>query len=123
MAELADALVLGTSGQPCRFKSCYPHQKSKLFSPACEQVLGAQWAPAELRRRKEFFHFMERQRKVARESNFGFAPFLVRALCEQKARGSKLPQALAEDLFRERELLRHFGGRMDFSLSAEQKLR
>ena len=26
MAELADALVLGTSGQPCRFKSCYPHQ-------------------------------------------------------------------------------------------------
>ena len=24
MAELADALVLGTSGQPCRFKSCYP---------------------------------------------------------------------------------------------------
>ena len=25
MAELADALVLGTSGQPCRFKSCYPH--------------------------------------------------------------------------------------------------
>ena len=25
MAELADALVLGTSGRPCRFKSCYPH--------------------------------------------------------------------------------------------------
>ena len=25
MAELADALVLGTSGQPCRFKSCCPH--------------------------------------------------------------------------------------------------
>ena len=27
MAELADALVLGTSGQPCRFKSCYPQAK------------------------------------------------------------------------------------------------
>ncbi len=28
MAELADALDLGSSGQPpCRFKSCYPHQK------------------------------------------------------------------------------------------------
>ena len=26
MAELADALVSGTSGKPCRFKSCYPHQ-------------------------------------------------------------------------------------------------
>lgn len=25
MAELADALVLGTSGRPCRFESCYPH--------------------------------------------------------------------------------------------------
>ena len=30
------------------------------------------------------------------------------------SRGSKLPQALAEDLFRERELLRHFGGRKEF---------
>ena len=29
MAELADALDLGSSGQPCRFKSCYPHQKGK----------------------------------------------------------------------------------------------
>lgn len=27
MAELADALVSGSSGKPCRFKSCYPHQK------------------------------------------------------------------------------------------------
>ena len=25
MAELADALDLGSSGQPCRFKSCWPH--------------------------------------------------------------------------------------------------
>lgn len=24
MAELADALDLGSSGRPCRFKSCYP---------------------------------------------------------------------------------------------------
>ena len=28
MAELADALDLGSNGQPCRFKSCYPHQAS-----------------------------------------------------------------------------------------------
>lgn len=28
MAELADALDLGSSGRPCRFKSCYPHKKS-----------------------------------------------------------------------------------------------
>ena len=27
MAELVDALVSGSSGRPCRFKSCYPHQK------------------------------------------------------------------------------------------------
>ena len=26
MAELADALDSGSSGRPCRFKSCYPHQ-------------------------------------------------------------------------------------------------
>ena len=26
MAELADALDLGSSGRPCRFESCYPHQ-------------------------------------------------------------------------------------------------
>ena len=25
MAELADAPVLGTGGQPCRFNSCYLH--------------------------------------------------------------------------------------------------
>ena len=25
MAELADALDLGSSGRPCRFNSCYPH--------------------------------------------------------------------------------------------------
>ena len=29
MAELADAPDLGSGGFPCRFKSCYPHQKSK----------------------------------------------------------------------------------------------
>ena len=27
MAELADALDLGSSGQPCRFKSCCPYEK------------------------------------------------------------------------------------------------
>ncbi|GEM_PF-3034206 len=27
MAELADALDLGSSGRPCRFKSCYPHKQ------------------------------------------------------------------------------------------------
>ena len=27
MAELADALDLGSSGRPCRFKSCYPHHR------------------------------------------------------------------------------------------------
>ena len=32
MAELADALVLGTSGQPCRFKSCYPHHDECSYS-------------------------------------------------------------------------------------------
>ena len=26
MAELADALDLGSSGRPCRFDSCYPHE-------------------------------------------------------------------------------------------------
>lgn len=25
MAELVDALDLGSSGRPCRFESCYPH--------------------------------------------------------------------------------------------------
>ena len=25
VAELADALDLGSSGRPCRFKSCHPH--------------------------------------------------------------------------------------------------
>ena len=27
VAELADALDLGSSGRPCRFKSCHPHRK------------------------------------------------------------------------------------------------
>ena len=29
MAELADALDLGSSGKPCRFDPCYPHQTKK----------------------------------------------------------------------------------------------
>ena len=29
MAELADALDLGSSGRPCRFDSCYPHKKER----------------------------------------------------------------------------------------------
>ena len=36
MVELADTLDLGSSGQPCRFKSCQPHHRRKrhfcLFS-------------------------------------------------------------------------------------------
>ena len=28
MAELADALDLGSSGRPCRFDSCYPHKEA-----------------------------------------------------------------------------------------------
>ena len=27
MAELADAPDLGSGGRPCRFKSCYPHDR------------------------------------------------------------------------------------------------
>ena len=35
MAELADALDLGSSGQPpCRFKSCYPHCRKNESSLA-----------------------------------------------------------------------------------------
>ena len=34
MAELADAQDLGSCGQPCRFDSCYPHQKLRRVSSA-----------------------------------------------------------------------------------------
>ena len=30
MAELADALDLGSSSSECRFDSCYPHNKSLI---------------------------------------------------------------------------------------------
>ena len=30
MAELADALDLGSSGRPCRFKSCWPHAEPEM---------------------------------------------------------------------------------------------
>ena len=30
MAELADALDLGSSGRPCRFESCCPHSEKAL---------------------------------------------------------------------------------------------
>ena len=40
MAELADALDLGSSGKPCRFDSCYPHQRfqscGKTHTHGCE---------------------------------------------------------------------------------------
>lgn len=31
MVELADTMDLGSIGQPCRFKSCYPHHKSAVI--------------------------------------------------------------------------------------------
>ena len=31
MAELADALDLGSSGRPCRFDSCYPQHKALSY--------------------------------------------------------------------------------------------
>ena len=34
MAELADALDLGSSSSECRFDSCYPHE-SKVQNMAC----------------------------------------------------------------------------------------
>jgi uncharacterized protein len=42
MAELADALDLGSNGQPCRFDSCYPHQTKKMHY---KHVLLTQLAP------------------------------------------------------------------------------
>ena len=33
MAELADAPDLGSGGQPCRFKSCYPHNERERQMP------------------------------------------------------------------------------------------
>ena len=53
MAELADALDLGSSGHPpCRFDSCYPHKKSQddvlaLFYADGEpnQSFGLRFAP------------------------------------------------------------------------------
>ncbi len=35
MAELADALDLGSSGRPCRFKSCYPQEQGLLRHFGC----------------------------------------------------------------------------------------
>ena len=31
MAELADALDLGSSGRPCRFDSCHPQQETRVL--------------------------------------------------------------------------------------------
>lgn len=31
MVELADTMDLGSIGQPCRFKSCYPHIKTIIL--------------------------------------------------------------------------------------------
>jgi len=89
---------------------------SKLFSPACEQVLGALRAPAELRRRKEFFHFVWRCRKVVREPILS-RPLPNRGPVQSKGLISELPQALAEDLRRKRDLSRHFGRERSFSIS------
>ena len=41
MVELADTQDLGSCGQPCRFKSCYPHQKnSSCFCTGCFFITG-----------------------------------------------------------------------------------
>ena len=45
-------------------------------------------------------------------------PLPNRGPVQSKGLISELPQALAEDLFRERELLCHYGGRRDFFSSS-----
>ena len=44
MVELADTQDLGSCGRPCRFKSCYPHQK-ELFQT--KQLFFGAEAPTE----------------------------------------------------------------------------
>ena len=42
MAELADALVLGASGQPCEFESHWPHlmsEKGRFFAAVRSNIL------------------------------------------------------------------------------------
>ena len=40
MVELADTLDLGSSGQPCRFKSCCPYQKQTIQTKTFQRSLG-----------------------------------------------------------------------------------
>ena len=50
MVELADTLDLGSSGQPCRFKSCYPHhvRRTQLYSVSAASFFLFQIGPASL---------------------------------------------------------------------------
>jgi hypothetical protein len=48
VAELVDALDLGSSGQPCRFDSCHPYHFSKDMSMDIEELL-AKFLKAEFR--------------------------------------------------------------------------
>ena len=130
MVKLADTLDLGSSSRECRFKSCYPHQKSKLFSPACEQVgekipsSGVRTSPriasdpAELRREKGFFLFISGtgRRRVNQCFCIDFL-FCVYNVSKSLA-GRNFRRAKPEDLFRERELLRRRGPAEEMRASA-----
>ena len=50
VAELADALDLGSSGRPCRFDSCHPHSKKGIALSSLEV------------RRRGFFHVVQIRR-------------------------------------------------------------
>ena len=40
MAELADATDLGSVGQPCKFKSCYPYQTDSPSNFSFKRAFG-----------------------------------------------------------------------------------
>ena len=53
MAELADALVLGASGQPCEFESHWPHSLQKrdnFFYSSAEEWKWINWQIADTTR-------------------------------------------------------------------------
>ena len=51
MVELADTLDLGSSGKPCRFKSCCPHPRNSVMGPGFFYLLFMRAASCFLTRR------------------------------------------------------------------------
>ena len=133
MAELADATDLGSVGQPCKFKSCYPYQTDSPSNFAFEKAFGLSGNRKRLSAAGEFMNTRTKEYVVAQTKDLISASCVCKeakeaaekwlaalATPDEKAETKKYLQELSEDVEPIDELLAFAGSSLCKSLFGEE---